>query len=131
MTPQEAAVFAEELYDGHPAAAPLLLARFDAAADAEYRERARQALLAIDPMMPLPAPEPSTDPIARWRGGPLEGLAAAVTDLLLISLYCTNADQRGRAAKLVASFCEQAAEIYRTVADDDKAVTAALEQRRA
>jgi hypothetical protein len=110
MTPGEAVAIAREGGDYHcpEAVAPLLVASQDAAATEEDRRRAWYAVLALDRGMRLPEIWPTLDPIERWRGGPLEGVARAITDLVLTSFYSTDGRLRGRAATILAGVCRDA-----------------------
>lgn len=52
MTPEQAGIFAREMYADHPAAAPLLL-EWANGSTAEARSRAALALAVLDPAVPL------------------------------------------------------------------------------
>lgn len=116
MTPERASEFAASIYDGHPAAAPLLLEMKNSTC-AETRRRARFALLALDPMMPLPHRWPApVDPLARWRETPAERFAVSVVDLVLVSLLCTDKTVRTEAADLVDQVLGMSATLARAAA---------------
>jgi hypothetical protein len=114
MTPELAQEIAAELFDGHPAAAALLVESQHGETQ-ERRRRSWLALLVIDPDQPLPDrwPDVPQDRRAAWRGTALEGPANAIADLVLVCFYCTHRETRRRAADLLASVCRKAAEIVR------------------
>jgi hypothetical protein len=110
MTPEQAETFAADLYDGHPCAGTLLM-ESQHAARPEDRRRAWYALLALDPMQPLPESWPTVDVIERWRGGPLDGVARGIADVLLVVFYSSDKSVRRRAAAAMAAFCGEAAAV--------------------
>jgi len=116
MTPEAAAEYARELYASHPAAVPLLLAAVHGSDDVT-RRRSSRALYELDPdtawRPPAPAPGPTspTNPLGHWRGGPLDGPARAIVDLVLMGVYCTRLQIRERATRLLTHVCAEAAAI--------------------
>jgi len=101
VTPALAAEIGDNLFDGHPAAAPLMLEAIHGDT-VERRERSRLALRLLDPEEPLDylrAPE-----------GPAWQAALAIAYSLVASASASRQD-RARVAGLLTSLCLEAVRI--------------------
>lgn len=95
MTIEKASELADLFVGPRPAVVALLL-ETQHGATRELRARAGQALAALDPDEPGPAP--------------LHNLAVAIARTLLHAVYCHDPAERRRIAGLLESLCREAAE---------------------
>jgi hypothetical protein len=109
MTPERAEEIARDPapagYDGHPAAAALILEAIHGATE-DRRRRSALALAWLDPW-------PGADPPLPLAASPVEGPARAVADLLLFVVYSTDREERRRVARLLSALCAEASRIAR------------------
>ena len=105
MTPAKAAEFATELYVIPLAALWLLLALDAADVESEDRERARIALLVLDPDNPL-HDLPRT--MLQARPNATTSIRLAILDLVDTLIYHPDRRVRERAAGALAGICREA-----------------------
>ena len=97
VTPDQAVEIAANLYDGHPAAAMLMLEGIHGATP-DRRERSRRALLLLDPLEELPD---LRDQHPSWR-------AALAIATLLVQGVSTTRKTRQHVAGLLDKLCLEA-----------------------